>query len=303
MAEPSEMPGENQVLTPGLPSRYGGAIGGSFGHRNGSPHMRIRSLALALSFSLPMFLAGCGYSQEEWDQKVRENESLRNQLAAQRQAQKKCEADYADALHEIEDLKSKLKERGINIDSLSAKLDEERKALEEYKRRAEQLDQIRKRFEALRTKLQKLTQLGLKVTVRDNRMVIQLPGDVLFDSGRDKLKKEGEDILRQVADVIRGDSDLKNREFQVAGHTDSKPLKGGEFKDNWGLSAMRARSVLMYLTTDGQLDSKNWSAAGYADTDPVASNDSDDGRKKNRRVELVVMPNVEEMLNLNSLAQ
>src|SRR4029079_17854436 len=157
---------------------------------------------------LPLFALGCGYSQEEGGQKVRENESLRNQLAAQRQAHKKCEADYADWLHEIDDLKKKLKERGINIDSLSAKLDEERKALEEYRRRAEQLDQIKKRFELLRQKLQKLTQLGLKVVVRDNRMVIQLPGDVLFDSGRDKLKKEGEDILKQVADVIRNDADL-----------------------------------------------------------------------------------------------
>jgi len=264
-----------------------------------------RSLKLAVLFSLPMLAAGCGYSQEEWDQKVRENESLRNQLAAQRQAHKKCEADYADSLHEIEDLKGKLKERGINIDNLSAKLDEERKALEEYRRRAEQLDQIRKRFELLRNKLQKLTQLGLKVAVRDNRMVIQLPGDVLFDSGKTRLKKDGEDILRQVAEVIRNDSDLKNREFQVAGHTDSKPLKGGQFIDNWGLSAMRARSVLVFLTQDsgGALDPKNWSAAGYAETDPVESNDTDDGRMKNRRVELVVLPNVEEMLNLNSLVK
>jgi chemotaxis protein MotB len=265
--------------------------------------MRVRFFPLAVALLLPIPAAGCGYSQEEWDQKVRENESLRNQLAAQRQATKKCETDYAEALHEIEDLKKKLKERGINIDNLSAKLDEERKALEEYRRRAEQLDQIRKRFELLKGKLQKLTQLGLKVIVRDNRMVIQLPGDVLFDSGKDKLKKEGMDILKQVADVINADAELKNREFQVAGHTDSKPLKGGEFKDNWGLSAMRARSVLIYLTTDGGLDAKNWSAAGYADTDPVASNDSDDGRQRNRRVELVVLPNVEEMLNLNSLAQ
>lgn len=265
--------------------------------------MRIRTLSIFLAATLPALLAGCGYSQEEWDQKVRENESLRNQLAAQRQAHKKCETDYADSLHEIEGLKKTLKERGINIDNLSAKLDEERKALEEFRRRAEQLDQIRKRFDLLRSKLQKLTQLGLKVAVRDNRMVIQLPGDVLFDSGKDKLKKDGEDILRQVAEVVKNDSDLKNREFQVAGHTDSKPLKGGEFKDNWGLSAMRARSVLIYLTGDGGLDPKNWSAAGYADTDPVAGNDTDEGRGKNRRVELVVLPNVEEMLNLNSLAQ
>jgi chemotaxis protein MotB len=252
-------------------------------------------------------ITACGYSQEEWDQKTRENETLRSQLAAQQQLQKKCEADYADALHEIEQLKQKLRERGVNLDNLSASLEQQRRALEEYRRRAEQLDAIRKRFEALRTKLQKLTQLGLKVDVRGNRMVIQLPGDVLFDSGSDQLKPEGSSILQQVAEVVRNDPELKARQFQVAGHTDSKPLKGGRFKDNWGLSAMRARSVLLMLTTDvasggGGLDPSNWSAAGYADTDPVAENSTEEGRKRNRRVELVVQPNVEEMLNLNSLA-
>ena len=259
-------------------------------------------IAAVVSFSL----IGCGYSQEEWDQKTRENESLRNQLAAQRQAHKKCEGDYSDALHSIEDLKRQLKERGVNLDNLSASLEQQKKALEEYKRRAEQLDQIRKRFELLRDKLQKLTKLGLKVEVRDNRMLIQLPGDVLFDSGSDRLKKDGKDILGKIAEVIRTDPDLAAREFQVAGHTDNKPLHGGTFKDNWGLSAMRARSVLTFLTEPtekggGGLDPKNWSAAGYADTDPVASNDTPEGRQKNRRVELVVQPNVEEMLNLNSL--
>jgi len=250
----------------------------------------------------------CGYSQEEWDQKVRENESLRSQLTAQRQAHEKCETDYAAALHEVTELRQKLKERGVNVDNLTQSLEQERRALEEYKRRAEQLEQIRKRFENLRDKLQKLTQLGLKVEVRDNRMLIQLPGDVLFDSGSDRLKAKGKEILAAVAAVIRGDEDLRKREFQVAGHTDSKPLKGGPFQDNWGLSAMRSRSVLAYLTQPeaeggGGLDTRNWSAAGYGDTDPVANNDSDDGREKNRRVELVVMPNVEEMLNLNSLAK
>ncbi|HMJ12157.1 MAG TPA: OmpA family protein [Polyangiaceae bacterium] len=262
----------------------------------------------AIALAIALGTAGCGYSQEEWDQKVRENESLRNQLAAQRQAQKKCEADYSDGLHEVDELKRRLKERGIDLDTVNANLAQTNKALEEYQRRATQLDEIRKRFELLRSKLQKLTQLGLKVDVRDNRMVINLPGDVLFDSGREKLKPGGESILKQVADVIRGDSDLSKRQFQVAGHTDAKPLQGGAFKDNWGLSAMRARSVLILLTTPaaqngGGLDPRNWSAAGYSDTDPVATNDSEEGRQKNRRVELVIQPNVEEMLNLNSLAQ
>lgn len=252
--------------------------------------------------------SACGYSQEEWDQKVRENEALRSQLAAEGQARRKCDADIAVALQEIEDLKEKLRERGVNLENLSASLEQQSKALDEYRQRAEQLDQIRKRFELLREKLKKLTELGLKVEVRDNRMLIQLPGDVLFDSGSDKLKQSGLDILEQVAEVIRNDTELSAREFQVAGHTDSKPLKGGVFRDNWGLSSMRARSVLVYLTTPaeeggGGLPPENWSAAGYADTDPVADNESADGRQRNRRVELVVQPDVEEMLNLNSLAK
>jgi chemotaxis protein MotB len=258
---------------------------------------------------LTLFLSACGYSQEEWDQKVRENESLRDQLTTQRQAHKKCEADYSAALQQIDELKRQLTERGVNLENMSASLAEQKKALDEYARRTEQLDAIRKRFELLQQKLQKLTQLGLQVEVRNNRMMIRLPGDVLFDSGSDKLKKEGSDILLQVADVIAKDADLSKRNFQVAGHTDSKVLQGGPFKDNWGLSAMRARSVTVLLTSPaaektpgGNLPSKNWSAAGYADTDPVASNETDDGRKKNRRVELVVQPNVEEMLNLKSLA-
>jgi chemotaxis protein MotB len=271
-----------------------------------SSMLRPTTLFLLLSLGV----TACGYSQEEWDQKVRENESLTNQLKAQTDAHKKSQSDYQEAVQEIDGLKKQLADRGANLDNLNQSLAEQRKALEEYARRTEQLDAIRKRFELLQTKLQKLTQLGLKVEVRNNRMLIQLPGDVLFDSGQDHLKAEGTKILMQVADVIRNDADLSKRRFQVAGHTDSKPLAGGQFKDNWGLSAMRARSVLLLLTSPpdkngvgGGLSPENWSAAGYADTDPVASNDSDDGRNKNRRVELVVQPDVEEMLNLKSLAK
>lgn len=263
-----------------------------------------RSTALFLAFAT----VGCGYSQEEWDAKVRENDSLRDQLTTERQAHKKCEADNAAANQQIDELKRQLTERGVNLENMSASLAEQKKALDEYARRTDQLDQIRKRFEVLQQKLQKLTQLGLQVQVRNNRMLIQLPGDVLFDSGSDKLKKEGQDILLQVAEVIRTDADLSKRHFQVAGHTDSKPLMGGPFRDNWGLSAMRARSVLVLLTTPtdkggGGLLPSNWSAAGYADTDPVSTNETEEGRQKNRRVELVVQPDVEEMLNLKSLAK
>ena len=269
---------------------------------------------LARSSSLPFLLltslslSACGYSQQEWDQKLRENEKLAADLKAQREAQKKAQADNAEAVKEIEDLKKQLTERGINLENANASIAEQRKALEEYARRTEQLDAIRKRFELLQSKLQKLTQLGLKVEVRNNRMLIQLPGDVLFDSGKESLKDEGKKILLQIGEIVRGDADLSKRQFQVAGYTDSKPLAGGPFKDNWGLSAMRARQVLLFLVTPtddkeggGGLDQSKLHAAGYGDTDPVSENESDAGRQQNRRVELVIMPDVEEMLDLNKI--
>jgi chemotaxis protein MotB len=209
----------------------------------------------------------------------------------------------------LESLNEQLQETGTQKEQLSKSVLDMQRALDEYKTRAAQLERIKERFEALRDKLKKLTELGLKVEIRRNRMVIRLPGDVLFNSGQDKLRPEGVKVLDAVAEVIRKDPQLSARYFQVAGHTDNKPLQGGRFGDNWGLSLMRARQVLLYLIapvdpkkgTGGGLDPNKLHAAGYGETDPVAKNDTDEGRQQNRRVELVLLPDVEEMLDLSSL--
>ncbi len=251
---------------------------------------------------------GCGYSEEEMQARLHEIEALKSQLSAEQDRGKKAQSEIEEAKARIEKLKQKLKDAGVDISNLNANLEQQARALEDYRRRAEQLEAIKKRFELLRNKLQALTKLGLKVTVRNNRMVIQLPGDVLFDSGRETLKKEGEEILLKVAEVIRNDSSLSSRSFQVAGHTDNEPLSGGRFKDNWGLSVMRAREVLTFLIKPsdkggGGLSADRWSASGYGDTDPIKSNDTPEGKQANRRCELVVLPNVEEMLDLKTITQ
>ena len=249
---------------------------------------------------------GCGHSEEEWQAKLREIDGLNSKIGDEQKRNKKALAEIDDAKAQIEQLKQQLKAAGVDISKLNANLEEQARALEDYRRRAEQLEAIKKRFETLREKLQALTKLGLSVTVRNNRMVIQLPGDVLFDKGKETLKKDGEDILLKVAEVIRGDSALSQRSFQVAGHTDADKLAGGRFKDNWGLSVMRAREVLAYLVDatpkGGGLNPERWSASGYGDTDPVKPNDTDENKQSNRRCELVVLPNVEEMLDLKTLA-
>jgi chemotaxis protein MotB len=272
---------------------------------------------------LACLLLACGHSEDEWQAQLKRYGSLEAEHANEKKGHAATQEELDQAKQRVLELLAKLQEMGVNADQLSAKLEAEgtekerlaadldqlRTALEEYKRRAAQLERIRDRFEQLRGKLQKLTSLGLKVSIRHNRMVISLPGDVLFASGKDELSKEGLPVLQAVADVIRGDAQLSKRYFQVAGHTDNKPLRGtSNFKDNWGLSAMRAREVLVYLvgpvgtpTPGGGLNPEHLHAAGYGETDPVADNAADEGRKANRRVELVLMPDVEEMLDLKSL--
>ncbi len=255
-------------------------------------------------------LAGCGHSEEEWQAKLKENQDLQSQLNAEKAAHQKSDADLAAAAAQNDQLRGQLKKAGVDLSNVNADLADQKSALEKMRKDKEQLEAIRKRFELLKQKLEALTKLGLSVVVRKNRMTIQLPGDVLFDSGRVDLKKDGKDILLKVAEVIRNDKDLNSRSFQVAGHTDNKPLGGGPYKDNWGLSVMRSREVLTFLiapvtekTGGGGLLRDHWSASGYGDTDPIGGNDSAEGMQKNRRVELVVLPNVEEMLDLKSLTK
>lgn len=270
---------------------------------------------LALSMLAAYLAVGCGYSEDEWKAQLAKYGQLDGQYRREKQTNAELQAELDKTKKRVADLTAKLQQMGVDVEQLSTEkqrlassLDETQRALEEYKARAAQLEAIKKRFEELRGKLQKLTNLGLKVQIRHNRMVISLPGDVLFASGQDTLKPEGVTVLSSVADVIRKDAQLSARYFQIAGHTDNKPLAGGSFKDNWGLSAMRARQVLVYMVSPpeskaggGGLDPNHLHAAGYGETDPIADNGTDEGRQSNRRVELVLMPDVSEMLDLKSL--
>jgi chemotaxis protein MotB len=257
--------------------------------------MRTLSVCYVVA-AVAMGIVGCGYSEDEWQA----------QLAKYNNLKAEDNAKLREAQDKIDQLTMELKNMGVEVTSTKASLAEQKKALAEYAARAHQLELIKERFEKLKKKLDELTKLGLAVNVRHNRMVISLPGDVLFDSGRETLKQEGKDILAKVAGIVKADPQLLSRDYQVSGHTDNKPLQGGRFKDNWGLSLMRAREVLVFLVDaekGGGLPVEHWSAGGFADTDPIAANDTDEGRQKNRRCELIVMPSVEEMLDLKAITQ
>jgi len=248
---------------------------------------------IPLLFLLPAMALGCGHSEDEWQAQLHKYDEM---VTAK-------DAEIKEAKARVAQLESDLQRMGVKTNNLESSLADREKALEEYKARARQLEAIKARFELLRHKLDALTKVGLAVHIRHNRMVISMPGDVLFDTGKDTLRPAGKDILGKVAAVIANDPSLRSRYYQVAGHTDNQPLHGGVFHDNWGLSLMRGRSVLLFLVGDGGiLPKSNWSAAGFADTDPVASNSTSEGQQKNRRCDIIVVPSAEEMLDLSHLA-
>jgi chemotaxis protein MotB len=255
-------------------------------------------LPLIALLSLGLLGSACGYSEDQWQAQLAKYNKLKSDKDDD-------DTKLAAAQQKVDELTKQLQDLGVNVSTLQTNLDEQQKALDAYKERAKQLELIKQRFETLKAKLDALTKLGLAVNVRHNRMVISLPGDVLFDSGRETLKKDGKDILLKVAAIIKGDPQLGSRDYEVAGHTDNQPLAHGPFKDNWGLSLMRAREVLVFLIdpAQGGLPNQHWSAAGFGDTDPVADNGAPDGRQKNRRCELIVLPSVEEMLDLRAITQ
>jgi chemotaxis protein MotB len=278
----------------------------------------MRKVGLWLATVAVLAMTGCGPTDADMQAKQRELDKANADLKAAKAVMDADQAKIRAEEDELQKLREQVKQAGLSLDKSQDEAQNLKRALAEYKQRADQLAVIEARFRELRTKLDKLNQFGVKVVPRNNRLVVQLPGDILFDSGRDDLKQQGKEVLSQVAEVIRNDKDLNNRFFLVAGHTDNvKYPAGGPFRDNWGLSLMRARQVTLFLVDDhkadprkkndvagGGLNPRRWSAAGYAEFDPIAGTveqQSKDDQQKNRRVELVVQPNVEEMLNLGNM--
>src|SRR6202451_1334071 len=184
-------------------------------------------LGLVLAALVALFaLTACGHSEDEWQGAQRDIAKLKADLDAANKRHADDDQKYAAAQQQIDDLNAKLKELGVGLSRSEDEKSKLRLAMSEYEARLKQLDDMKARLRDLKGRLDKLTSVGLKVVVRNNRMVIQLPGDILFDSGKDTLKGQGKTVLKQVADVVKGDTTLSQRNFQVAGHTDKEPYGG-----------------------------------------------------------------------------
>ena len=129
----------------------------------------------------------------------------------------------------------------------------------------------------------------MSVTIDRGRMVIQLPQDILFQSGSATLGAEGRSVISQVGSVL---ADFDDRRFQVEGHTDDVPISTERFPSNWELSSARALAVVRLLTAQG-VAPENVSGAAFGEHQPRASNDDRASRALNRRIEIVMLPNLD----------
>ena len=174
-------------------------------------------------------------------------------------------------------------------DALQSSVTEMQKALVELAQRKAEADSRINEFRSLMARFKSLIDAGkLRVKIVDGRMVVELATDILFDSGSAQLSANGKVAIGEVAMVL---GSIPDRRFQVEGHTDNVPIKTAQYPSNWELASARAIAVTKALV-DASLPADRVSAASYADYRPVASNDTPDGRAANRRIEIVVVPDL-----------
>ena len=180
-----------------------------------------------------------------------------------------------------QDLNERLKAEAAD----KARLEQERAAKEaEIQRLTRTHEELTKSLEA------EIAKGDIKIKQVRDRLTINMVDRVLFDSGHSKVKPSGLKVLKQVSDILKNVTD---KQIRIEGHTDNVPIGvrlKERFQTNWELSTGRATSVVRYLIEEGGVDRANLLAVGYADTKPIASNDTEEGRTANRRIEIALYP-------------
>jgi chemotaxis protein MotB len=207
-------------------------------------------------------------------------------------------ASDKDALSsELSDKSKAEREASARAAKLAADMQATEAELLELRKQREAAEKRLAAFRELTEKFRSLVDTGkLKVSFRSGQMVLELPSGVLFSSGQAKLSKGGEAALQEILDVL---NEFKDRRFLIAGHTDNIPVKSRKFKNNWLLSTARAVSVVTYMTDKSGFAAANLAAAGYGEFAPVADNSTEDGRAKNRRIEIILVPDLSELPGLD----
>ncbi len=212
-------------------------------------------------------------------------------------------ADLQSRYNTLNDNYAKL---NTSFNSSSSKVSQLSADLQKREARLKEVEDIlRKRDEAsnaLKDKLQKallgFQQNGLTVDMRNGKVYVSLTDKLLFPSGSIVIDERGKSALKQLAAVLNKEPDIN---IAVEGHTDNKKIINlGQIKDNWDLSVLRATSVSRYLTEVEKIDPHRLTATGKGEYQPVDNANTAEALSKNRRIEIVLSPKLDELYNLIS---
>lgn len=234
----------------------------------------MRSVRLLWLPIVALLATSCGVNEDIYNRDVA---NLKEQISGLRAEGEQLASEKRRCL---EDYAALAREKG----NLSGNLSEALKKIEELKAIAAKRKEV---LDKLANSLQDMVAAG-KITVvkRNGRLIVQIAEAILFDTGKSKLKPEGDVAIAQLAPLLAA----AGRQFQVSGHTDNV----GSAELNWRLSLDRAMSVMWRMIESGYTPER-LSSAGFAFYQPVATNDTPEGRQLNRRVEIVLVPNLEEL--------
>ncbi len=212
-----------------------------------------------------------------------EIDRLIEDLGMARRENLRTNAELEESRIEAGRLQTLLSAQGAQAQQLQSRLNQLAAIEQEVRERNQIYEDVLSRFRSL------IDAGRLSVSIARGRMVINLPQDILFASGSADIGSDGRGTLAEVANVL---AEIPDRSFQVEGHTDDQPISTTQFPSNWELSAARALSVVKLLVAQG-VPPENLSGAGYGEFQPVALNETRDGRRLNRRIEIVMLPNLD----------
>jgi chemotaxis protein MotB len=225
--------------------------------------------------------AGCGVKKEVHQRTLDELTATQGELSKTRGERD----DLKRQLGMTEDERGKLAK---GMKATEAELAELRKQRAANEKRLAAFRDLKKRFA-------KLVDTGkLEVGFRNGQMLLKLPSGILFPSGQADLTKPGQAALSEVTTILL---EFKDRRFVIAGHTDTDPIKSRKFKNNWDLSTARALSVVQFMVGAG-FPPTSLAASGYGEFDPVAPNDKEENKQLNRRIEIILVPDLSELPTL-----
>jgi chemotaxis protein MotB len=267
--------------------------------------MKIKYLLLAAVFCLG-FNSCKILSPKEYKSLVAQRDSLNTRTGNLEEELSRLQNDTARLHRQINDLRDNNNALNNNLDVTSTKANQLAVDLQKREARLKEVEEILKKRDeatnALKNKLQKallgFQQSGLTVDIRNGKVYVSLTDKLLFPSGSIIIDDKGKEALKQLAAVLNKEPDIN---MAVEGHTDDKKVKNlGQIKDNWDLSVLRATSVTRYLTEVEMVDPHRLTATGKGEFQPIDTADTDDARTKNRRIEIVLTPKLDELYNLIS---